>query len=452
MFRVFQEEKLITICMFAFLGSSILLRVFLGLLYRNMIKEADNMASTKNRLLKQCKTKFASCYQLGNGVANIPVFVDKFLNRMTLGRLSFETIYHLSGQLMLLSVVCSGIGVCKSIIEGRTVGEVLPFYIVSFFGLYVYFSVSTVVDVRGKKRVLKINLVDYLENHLSPRIEVTRQDMEMLYGEAAFEEKRQPYGRIPGGRTGRGRGRKGGKGIQAKPEKRRTVELMPIDNRMAAGGEAFQEEASMGQQYITAQQVSQMQREAAVRGTAQMQREPAVQGMAQMQRESTTQGMAQMQWAAEDAGIPQVQRRTETVKGPQQMTETAGSGTQEEQMLWVEPSRQMTQTDGGGQWRGPEQDQQAGREGQIEQQFRGRQEQQAADAQWATGQQEQQAAGAQWAAGQQNTSAQRTAGDFQMAQGAAFSSGFQAENASPEDSAAVTEEELEALLKEFLTT
>ena len=53
MFRVFQEEKLITICMFVCLGVSIILRVFLGLLYRNMIKEADNMASTKNRLLKQ---------------------------------------------------------------------------------------------------------------------------------------------------------------------------------------------------------------------------------------------------------------------------------------------------------------------------------------------------------------------------------------------------------------
>ena len=188
MFRVFQEEKLITICMFTCLGASIALRMLLGMLYRNMIKEADNMASTENRLLKQCKTKFASCYQMGNGVANIPIFVDKFLNRMALGHLSFETMYHLSGQLMLLSVVCSGIGVCKSIVMGRTVGEVLPFYIVSFFGLYLYFSVSTVVDVRGKKRVLKVNLVDYLENHLSPRIEVTRQDIEMLYGEVAFEE------------------------------------------------------------------------------------------------------------------------------------------------------------------------------------------------------------------------------------------------------------------------
>ena len=145
------------------------------------------MASTKNRLLKQCKTKFASCYQLSNGVANIPVFVDKFLNRMSLGHLSFETLYHLSGQLMLLSVVCSGIGVCKSIVEGRTVGDVLPFYIVSFFGLYVYFSVSTVVDVRGKKRILKINLVDYLENHLVPRLEVERENL--LRGEKAQDRE-----------------------------------------------------------------------------------------------------------------------------------------------------------------------------------------------------------------------------------------------------------------------
>ena len=228
MFRVFQEERLITICMFACLGVSIVLRIFLGLLYRNMIKEADNMAATNNRLLKQCKTKFASCYEMSNGVANIPVFVDKFLNRMALGKLSFDTLYHLSGQMMLLSVVCSGIGACRSIIGGRTMGDVLPFYIVSFFGLYAYFSISTVVDVRGKKRILKVNLVDYLENHLSPRIDITRQDIEMLYGESAFEEKRE--GRAKSGRRRR-------RGAMARPQERRTVELMPIGNRLAVGGE-----------------------------------------------------------------------------------------------------------------------------------------------------------------------------------------------------------------------
>lgn len=218
MFRVFQEEKLITVLMFTCLGVSIIVRVFLGLLYKNMIKETDNMASTENKLLKQCKLKFANCYQMSNGVSNIPVFVDKFLNRMAFGHISFDFLYHLSGQLMLLSVVISGVGVCRTIMAGRTLGDVLPFYIVSFFGLYVYFSVSTVVDIKGKRRVLKVNLVDYLENHLSPRIGVTKQDIEMLYGEAAFEEKLK------------GAGRRG----------RRTVELMPIGGKLAAGDETMQ--------------------------------------------------------------------------------------------------------------------------------------------------------------------------------------------------------------------
>lgn len=182
MFLIFQEEKGITICMLVFLGISIFIRVLLGAVYQGMIKETDNMAATNNKLLKQCKVKFANCYQLNNGVANIPIFVDKFLNRMAVGPLSFETMYHLSGQTMFLSVVASGVGICKCIMDGRMLGEILPFYIASFVSLYLYFSISTVVDIKGRRRILKINLVDYLENHLSARIHVTEQDMEMLYG------------------------------------------------------------------------------------------------------------------------------------------------------------------------------------------------------------------------------------------------------------------------------
>lgn len=207
MFDIFKEEKWITITMLSLFGISILIRIFLGLLLQNMIKETDNMVITKNKLLRQCKLKFANCYQLNNGVANIPVFVDKFISRLSLGPISFEGMYHLSGQTMLLSVVCAGIGISKSIVAGKMLGEILPFYIVCFVGLYAYFSISTVVDVKGKKRVLKVNLVDYLENHLSAKIDVTQDDIDMLYGKE---------------RPGAGRQRIGGN------YGRRTVELMPI--------------------------------------------------------------------------------------------------------------------------------------------------------------------------------------------------------------------------------
>ena len=209
MFQIFWEEPIITAGIGGFWIFSFLTRILLGLAYRSMIQQSDNMAITNNRMLKQCKLKFANCYELNNGVPNIPVFVDKFLNRLSIGPFSFETLYHLSGQSMLLSVIFSGAGICAAIMRGHTVGDILPFYITSFLGLYLYFAVSSMVDIRGKKRILKVNLVDYLENHLAARISVTENDMRMLYGDAA-----------QGGRKA--------------SKRRRTLELMPIGNRNAS--------------------------------------------------------------------------------------------------------------------------------------------------------------------------------------------------------------------------
>jgi hypothetical protein len=118
----------------------------------------------------------------------------------------------MSGQMMLLGVAAAGIGICKAIVEGRILGEILPYYIVCFLGLYIYFSISAMVDIRGKRRILKINLIDYLENHLSFRIEVTEKDVEMLYGKEKSSRAQR----------------------KLKAVAKKTVELMPIVQRQTA--------------------------------------------------------------------------------------------------------------------------------------------------------------------------------------------------------------------------
>lgn len=164
---------------------SIFLMIMIGVLYQKLIAETDNMSSTGNKLLKQCKLKFANCYRMNSGVANISVFVDKFLNRLAIGRFSFRTLYHMSGQLMLLSVFFAGVGACIAIVDGAVLGEILPYYIVSLFGLYLYFSISSAVDVKGKIAILKTNLIDYLENHMVNRLERPEE-------EDILEEKLKP--------------------------------------------------------------------------------------------------------------------------------------------------------------------------------------------------------------------------------------------------------------------
>lgn len=184
MITVFLENKLLSGTFLILLLLSIICQIMIGVIYRNMIKETDNMSATGNKLLKQCKLKFANCYQLGGGVANIPVFVDKFLTKVSFMGISLISLQHLSGQFMLLAVVAAGIGSCREIIDGETVGKVLPYYIVSFLGLYVYFAISGLVDIQGKKERLKTNLVDYLENHMVNKLRQSSIDWKELTGEA----------------------------------------------------------------------------------------------------------------------------------------------------------------------------------------------------------------------------------------------------------------------------
>lgn len=157
-----------------------------------MIKETDNMSSTENKLLKQCKLKFVNCFQMNAGVANISVFVDKFLNRIRFLGITIPGFHHLSGQMTLLSVFTGGIGICKGIIEGETFSQILPFYILSFLALYLYFSVTSLVDMQTKKDVLRTNLVDYLENHMVNRLSLNLEETqltEQMERSAATEKK-----------------------------------------------------------------------------------------------------------------------------------------------------------------------------------------------------------------------------------------------------------------------
>lgn len=152
------------------LSFSIVCQIIIGILYQNMIRETENMTTTENKVLKACKTKFAACYQTNHGVANISIFVDKFLSRIKIGRFTMNGLIHFAGQTVLLSALVAGIGIYRAIVQNRSIIDLLPYYIISFLGLYAYFAVSAIINIPEKKESLKTNLVDYLENTLSARL------------------------------------------------------------------------------------------------------------------------------------------------------------------------------------------------------------------------------------------------------------------------------------------
>ena len=180
MFTIFFRHKILSGVILLLLLLSIICQIILGVIFHTMLEESDNMPTTGNKLLKQCKLKFINCYKLNGKILNTSVFVDKFLSKIHIMGISLTRLSHLSGQLMLMSVFVTGIAICISLAGGDTLFQIIPYYLVSILGLYLYFSISGITDVSGKRNLLKMNLVDYLENHLLPRLEIEKQKEEAI--------------------------------------------------------------------------------------------------------------------------------------------------------------------------------------------------------------------------------------------------------------------------------
>ena len=75
------------------------------------------------------------------------------------------------------------------IVHNENFISIAPFYAISFLGLYFYFAVASLVDIPGKIKILHINLVDYLENHLASRLEQAELDMQLIQPESKTKNR-----------------------------------------------------------------------------------------------------------------------------------------------------------------------------------------------------------------------------------------------------------------------
>ena len=189
MFKILFAHPEFMVPILILLSFSIICQISMGVLCHRLIWETENISASKNKSLQQLKLKFSSCCKLHEGVSNIPIFVDKYMNQIKVHGISLSTLKHISGQLVLLSILISGIGACRGIITGESVILIVPYYIISFLGLYCYFAISSLIDIADKTKILRTNLIDYLENHLANRLEQTEQDLKIVQAKEAEAPK-----------------------------------------------------------------------------------------------------------------------------------------------------------------------------------------------------------------------------------------------------------------------
>jgi hypothetical protein len=183
MFGIFIRHPYLSLGIIIVVVISVVLQMLIGNVLGRMVYEAENMASTENKQLKQFKLKFMNCYKMNEGMENVTVFVERFLEKIAIGKVKVSSIHRISSQLMLFAVLLSGLGAARGIVLNETVGQVLPFYVFAFLGLYIYYVATSFAGMEEKKLSLKFSLVDYLENHMVGRLKQTEEVLNQKLGE-----------------------------------------------------------------------------------------------------------------------------------------------------------------------------------------------------------------------------------------------------------------------------
>lgn len=149
----------------------VLLKGILSHTYRRLIRAAKDMGRSEHRLMKSLRVKFEACYRLKIGVPNVNIFVEKYLRHYRVLGLHLRTWEALCNQCMLLTMMGSLGGGILAMIKGLEQGVIFSSLFAGILGNGVILLFDGIYGVHNKRELLRVDMMDFLENIYKPRLE-----------------------------------------------------------------------------------------------------------------------------------------------------------------------------------------------------------------------------------------------------------------------------------------
>lgn len=144
-------------------------RVMTKNLYKRLIKESGNMATTKNKSLRDLKQKAESTYRMNQGMPDSGAWLDHQLCELRFRGMTLAGWGNVSMQLTWLCLLTGGTAAFFSYWY-----HLDSIYVVMYGGGSVLMAMLTMLFdngiAGGKRELLAVSLQDYLENILCPRL------------------------------------------------------------------------------------------------------------------------------------------------------------------------------------------------------------------------------------------------------------------------------------------
>lgn len=155
--------------------------------YRRLLRAAAAMGQSDHRLIKTIRNRFDTCYQLKIGVPNVEIFVEKYLHHYRVLGLHLQTWESFGSLCMLLVMLVSLSGGILSMFLGMDALVVFSGLGCGIVGDGILLLSDCLLGIENKHELLRIDMMDFLENVCKPRLENETFHPQML------TEYRQQY-------------------------------------------------------------------------------------------------------------------------------------------------------------------------------------------------------------------------------------------------------------------
>lgn len=174
------DKNIFVYAMLALCACGILLKLILNLVYSRLIKATDNMAKSKNKLTQMMKKKFETYYVLKIGVNNVDIFVDKYVFRHKFCGILLSTWENICGQILILCLLIGSISTILGLIYECGKQQILSTFSVGILTSGLLIFLEGLINLAGRKELIRLNMKDYFENILKVRLEQEQVQPELI--------------------------------------------------------------------------------------------------------------------------------------------------------------------------------------------------------------------------------------------------------------------------------
>lgn len=177
-----------------------------GRIYKRLIREADLMGTSNQRLIKYIKLKVTSYYKVGMHPEDTRALIGRYIKKYRTGPFSLQSWNHLPYLVMTAMVAVGGGNLLYRWTRGEALYQISLIFGLSLLGTVILSGIMLFMDFSAKEQLLVHCISDYVDNYLGNKL---AQEYKEQIGKVSPEQYKRALQEIAASDTGRRKERNG---------------------------------------------------------------------------------------------------------------------------------------------------------------------------------------------------------------------------------------------------